>query len=188
MKAGTLHLRRACRASTSTGSTPTTSAVRAERDHASMNPDAREQAAALDRSTRCQGRPGRCTASRSIVKDNFETTGLQTAAGSLALKDFDPGARRLPGETHQGGRRHRAREVEHGGVGVQPVRDRQFAPARLYEKSLRARSRHGRIERRHGRGGRGEFRRRSVSAAIPATRSAAPRHTRRSSASARRWG
>jgi Asp-tRNA(Asn)/Glu-tRNA(Gln) amidotransferase A subunit family amidase len=26
-----------------------------------------------------------------IVKDNFETAGLQTAAGSLALKDFDPG-------------------------------------------------------------------------------------------------
>ena len=35
---------------------------------------------------------------------------------------------RVPGEAHQGRRRDRARQVEHGGVRVQPVRDGELAP------------------------------------------------------------
>ena len=67
---------------------------------------------------------------------------------------------RVPGQAHQGGRRDRARQVEHGGVRVHAVRDRELDPAGLHEESLRARSRDGRIERRHGGGGRRQLRRR----------------------------
>ena len=90
----------------------------------------------------------------TIVKDNFETIGLQSADGSLALKGFVSSQGRVPGEAHQRGRRDRPGEVEHGGVGVHAVRNRELDSARLHEESVRARSRHGRIERRH-RGGRG---------------------------------
>ena len=61
---------------------------------------------------------------------------------------------RVPGQEDQGGRRDRHREVEHGGVGVQSARDGQLDPAGLHEESVRARSRHRGIERRH-RGRRG---------------------------------
>lgn len=56
-----------------------------------VNPDARQQAEALDRQRETSGRSGPLHCVPVIVKDNFETIGLQTAAGSLALKDFDPG-------------------------------------------------------------------------------------------------
>ena len=60
----------------------------------------------------------------------------------------------VPGPEDQGGRRDRDRQVEHGRVGVHAERDAQLDPARLHEESLRARSRHRGIERRHrGRGG-----------------------------------
>ena len=56
-----------------------------------VNPDARKQAAALDQQYKMSGPAGPLHCVPFIVKDNFETTGMQTAAGSLALKDFDPG-------------------------------------------------------------------------------------------------
>ena len=56
-----------------------------------VNPQAREQAADLDRRLKSGGLAGPLHCIPFIVKDNFETIGLQTAAGSLALKDFDPG-------------------------------------------------------------------------------------------------
>ena len=56
-----------------------------------INPDARKQAEELDRRYRITGAAGPLHCVPAIVKDNFETDGLQTAAGSLALKDFDPG-------------------------------------------------------------------------------------------------
>jgi amidase len=56
-----------------------------------INPSARTEAAALDARMRTSGRSGPLHCVPMIVKDNFETAGLQTAAGSLALKDFDPG-------------------------------------------------------------------------------------------------
>lgn len=55
-----------------------------------VNPDARKQAAELDARYKASGPVGPLHCVPAIVKDNFETIGLQTAAGSLALKDFDP--------------------------------------------------------------------------------------------------
>ena len=55
-----------------------------------INPEARNQAAELDRRYKASGPAGPLHCVPAIVKDNFETSGLQTAAGSLALKDFDP--------------------------------------------------------------------------------------------------
>lgn len=55
-----------------------------------VNPDARLQASALDARYKATGPVGPLHCVPAIVKDNFETIGLQTAAGSLALKDFDP--------------------------------------------------------------------------------------------------
>lgn len=56
-----------------------------------VNERAREEAAELDRRYKTSGPTGPLHCIPAIVKDNFETAGLQTAAGSLALKDFDPG-------------------------------------------------------------------------------------------------
>ena len=56
-----------------------------------INPNARAEAAALDAKMKTAGLSGPLHCVPMIVKDNFETAGLQTAAGSLALKDFDPG-------------------------------------------------------------------------------------------------
>jgi Asp-tRNA(Asn)/Glu-tRNA(Gln) amidotransferase A subunit family amidase len=55
-----------------------------------VNQHARAEAAALDTTMRASGLVGPLHCVPMIVKDNFETAGLQTAAGSLALKDFDP--------------------------------------------------------------------------------------------------
>jgi Asp-tRNA(Asn)/Glu-tRNA(Gln) amidotransferase A subunit family amidase len=55
-----------------------------------INPSARSEAAELDRRYKASGPVGPLHCVPAIVKDNFETIGLQTAAGSLALKDFDP--------------------------------------------------------------------------------------------------
>jgi Asp-tRNA(Asn)/Glu-tRNA(Gln) amidotransferase A subunit family amidase len=56
-----------------------------------VNPDAPRLAADLDKRWKAAGPIGPLHCIPFIVKDNFETIGLQTAAGSLALKDFDPG-------------------------------------------------------------------------------------------------
>ena len=55
-----------------------------------VSPAARAQAQELDRRLKSTGAVGALHCIPVIVKDNFETDGLQTAAGSLALKDFDP--------------------------------------------------------------------------------------------------
>ena len=53
-----------------------------------INPDALEQAEDLDRRFAAGGRAGPLHCVPTIVKDNFETIGLQSAAGSLALEGF----------------------------------------------------------------------------------------------------
>src|SRR5688572_11799822 len=53
-----------------------------------VNPAAREEATALDRRFPTSGFVGPLHCVPAIVKDNFETIGLQSAAGSLALKGF----------------------------------------------------------------------------------------------------
>ena len=55
-----------------------------------VNPNAKSDAAELDKRMKASGFVGPLHCIPAIVKDNFETIGLQTAAGSLALKDFDP--------------------------------------------------------------------------------------------------
>ena len=53
-----------------------------------VNPDARKQADDLDRRLAQSGPVGPLHCIPAIVKDNFETIGLQSAAGSLSLKGF----------------------------------------------------------------------------------------------------
>jgi amidase len=53
-----------------------------------VNPSAFEEADALDRRFRSAGPLGALHCIPTIVKDNFETIGLQSAAGSLAMKGF----------------------------------------------------------------------------------------------------
>ena len=55
-----------------------------------INPDARRTADDLDRRFAESGVVGPLHCVPTIVKDNFETIGLQTAAGSLALEGFVP--------------------------------------------------------------------------------------------------
>ena len=55
-----------------------------------VNPDAAKQADDLDRHFARGGFAGPLHCVPTIVKDNFETIGLQTAAGSLALEGFVP--------------------------------------------------------------------------------------------------
>ena len=53
-----------------------------------INPDGLEEADELDRRFKASGPAGPLHCVPMIVKDNFETTGLQSAAGSLAMKGF----------------------------------------------------------------------------------------------------
>src|SRR5215468_1343050 len=53
-----------------------------------INPDAQKQADDLDRGFAQGGLTGPLHCIPSIVKDNFETIGLQSAAGSLSLGGF----------------------------------------------------------------------------------------------------
>ena len=53
-----------------------------------VNPDAQKQAADLDRRYAQSGPSGPLHCIPAIVKDNFETIGLQSAAGSLSLQGF----------------------------------------------------------------------------------------------------
>ena len=124
-----------------------------------VNPDALKLADELDRRFAAGGPVGPLHCVPIIVKDNFETVGLQSANGSLALAGFVSPQRCLPGAARQGSRRHRARQVEHGGVGVHAVRNGQFHPAGLHEEPVRAGPRDGRLQRGHGSGGGCEFRR-----------------------------
>jgi Asp-tRNA(Asn)/Glu-tRNA(Gln) amidotransferase A subunit family amidase len=57
-----------------------------------LNPGAIARADELDRQFKVSGFAGALHCVPMIVKDNFETAGLQTAAGSLALKGFVPEA------------------------------------------------------------------------------------------------
>ena len=53
-----------------------------------LNPDALGEADALDKRLKASGPVGPLHCVPMIVKDNFETVGLQSAAGSLAMKGF----------------------------------------------------------------------------------------------------
>ena len=152
------------------------------------NPDALKQADALDRRFKQGGLAGPLHCIPMIVKDNFETIGLQSANGSLALAGFVSRQGRVPGEADQGRRRDRARQVEHGGVGVhaRTRRSARSCPAtrRIRTRSIASPPDRAAAPRRPSPRASAP----SASAATPATRSAGRRRTRRWSASARRWG
>ena len=103
-----------------------------------VNRAALDEASALDRQRAANGLTGRLHCIPVIVKDNFETVGLQSAAGSLALKGFV--------STRDAFQVQRLKEAgaivlaksNMGGMGVHALRDGQFDPARLHEESLRA--------------------------------------------------
>ena len=102
-----------------------------------VNPDALAQADAMDRLAR-QGTqrsdPTARAASFSgplfciptIVKDNFETIGLRDHCRIALARGLRAVAGRVPGEAYQRGGRDRPCEVEHGGVSVHAVQDRQL--------------------------------------------------------------
>ena len=135
------------------------------------------------------GRPHRAAALRPDHREGQLRDDRPAERGRVAGAQgvrLEPG--RVPGAPHQGGRRHRARQVEHGRVGVHAVRDGELDPARLHEEPVRARSRDGRLERRHGGGGGGQLRRGRPRQRHRQLDSRPGRRTRRSSASGRRWG
>ena len=55
------------------------------------NPDALEEAAALDEERRARGARSLLHGVPVIVKDNYETAGMPTTAGSVLFAGFDPG-------------------------------------------------------------------------------------------------
>lgn len=57
-----------------------------------INPNALAQADALDAERRATGPRGPLHGIPVIVKDNYDTAGMQTAGGSVLLKGWDPGA------------------------------------------------------------------------------------------------
>ena len=145
-----------------------------------VNPDALKEADALDTQYARTARSGPLHCVPMIVKDNFETIGLQSAAGSLSMKGFvsDKDA-------------FLVKRVKAAGAIVlakSNMAEFAFSPyetvnsiLRHHEESLRARSRPGGIERRDGGGDRRELRRRRTRLAIPATRSAGRPRTTHSS-------
>ena len=57
-----------------------------------INPDATRQAAAMDRQLATSGMTGALFCVPMIVKDNFETAGLQTTNGALVFAGYKPAA------------------------------------------------------------------------------------------------
>ena len=153
-----------------------------------VNPKALTEADDLDRRFKPAGLIGPLHCVPTIVKDNFETIGLQSADGSLvARRDSSRIATRSRCADQRGGR-HRDREVEHGGVRVhaRTRRSARSCPATRRTRTRSIGSRPARAAARLRRSPRTSAP--SASAAIPATRSAGRRRTRRWSGSGRRWG
>ena len=85
-----------------------------------INPDANKEAEELDRRFAQSGLTGPLHCVPMIVKDNFETKGLQSSNGALVFAGY------LPKEdasqvARESGRRDRAGEIQHGRVGIQSL-------------------------------------------------------------------
>ena len=61
-----------------------------------------------------------------IVKDNYDTKDLQTTGGSLAMKWFVPDTDAFMVRRIRASGRHHSGEIEHGGVGLQSLRNSEF--------------------------------------------------------------
>ena len=116
------------------------------------NPDARREADALDRQFAQRGLPVRSIAYPRSSKTTSRPSACRALTGRCLLR-ASCRARTPSGQAHQGGRRDRPRQVEHGRVRVQSARDRELDP-RHHAQSLRHDARARWLERRHG-GGRG---------------------------------
>ncbi len=123
-----------------------------------INPDATKEADEMDRRFAQSGLTGPLHCVPMIVKDNFETKGLQTSNGALVFAGYRPKEDASQVARVKSGGRDRAGEIQHGRVGLQSRRDGQFDSARLHEESLRAGSGDGGVERRHGGIDRGQLR------------------------------
>ena len=86
-----------------------------------VNPEVEKQAEDLDRRFAQSGLTGPLHCVPVIVKDNFETTGLQTIRWRPGLRRLSPREGRLRSAPHERGRRAGAGEIKYGGVGLQPV-------------------------------------------------------------------
>ena len=118
-----------------------------------VNPNAISEAEALDRRFAQSGLAGPLHCVPTIVKDNFETIGLQSADGSLSLQGF------VSNKDAFLVRRIRAAgaivlaKSNMAEFAFSPDENCRFHPARLHAQPVRARPRHSRIERRDGGGG-----------------------------------
>ena len=122
------------------------------------NPRALEEADDLDRRFKADGPVGPLHCVPAIVKDNFETIGLQSADGSLSLQGFVSNRDAFLVQRIKAAGAIVLAKSNMAEFAFTPVRDRQLHPSRLHEESLRARSGDGRFERRHRRGHRRELR------------------------------
>ena len=102
-----------------------------------LNPEALADADACDRNFQSTHMLPPLGGIAVLIKDNYDTAGLQTTGGSLAMKGFFP-HRRLHGRTAPRRRRHRPRQNQHGRVGLQPLRHRKLH-RRHHAQSLRPR-------------------------------------------------
>jgi len=86
-----------------------------------INPEVEKQADELDRRFAQAGLTGPLHCVPMIVKDNFETEGLRTTNGALALAKFVPDKDAFQVKRVKDAGGAGACQVEHGGVGVQPL-------------------------------------------------------------------
>ena len=150
-----------------------------------LNPNALEEARSLDLELRTTGTLRPLHGIPMIVKDNYNTIGLQTAAGSVALKDFTPETDAFQVRKLKEARRDHHRQIQHGRVGLQPQTYGKFN-RRHNTQSLQFRIRAGRFERRHCLPASQPISEPLVSAPIPGIPSVALPHITRWSASGRR--
>ena len=154
-----------------------------------VNPDALATADSLDRrfaATRQLVGPLHCVP--MIVKDNFQTIGLQTAAGNIALKGYTPSKDAFEVKRIKEAGAIVLAKSNMAEFAFSPVETVNSRAAGLHKESVRARPRDRGLVGRHGRRGRRRPRRSRDSAPTRATRFAARARTRRWSAFARRWG
>ena len=153
-----------------------------------VNPNAPAEADALDLRFKQGGLTGALHCIPADRQRQLRDGRLAERRGFAVAPGLRVVARRVPGGSPQARRRHRSREIEHGGVRVH-ARTRPSARSCPATRRTRTRSIASPPARAAAR--RQPSPRTSVpsgSAATPATRFAARRRTRRWSASDRRWG
>ncbi len=114
------------------------------------NGEAARQADELDRRFAKGGLSGPLHCIPMIVKDNFETIGLQSANGSLALASFVSSKDAFQVSKVKAAGAIVLAKSNMAEWAFTPYRDAQLDSSRIHQEPLRARSRHGGIEWRNG--------------------------------------